>query len=198
MTKLQEKSPLIILTYWSLNIVRDLEPQGQKRSGITNSDMASEKSMRMEEIEKGQQDMQEKISQATEMVTSLTKGNGIIEDPSSRDRPTSWKNNDSKFAVPNLNDLCEQEKLKKNMFGRLEHINVQQRCNLLDKRLKVMRVWMISKVWTLKSYAWSLTCSYCPISKCQHLKGTMEPNALRTIWPRIVTRWLDMPIMRIC
>ena len=43
--------------------------------------MANERIMRMEEIEKWQQDMQEKVSQVTEMVTSLTKRKGITEDP---------------------------------------------------------------------------------------------------------------------
>ena len=50
--------------------------------------------MRMEKIEKGRQEMQEKIFQATEMVTSLTKRKGITEDLDSQDRPVSWKNND--------------------------------------------------------------------------------------------------------
>ena len=48
----------------------------------------------MKEIENGQQDMQEKISQVTEIVTSLTKGKEIIEDPGSQDRLASSKNND--------------------------------------------------------------------------------------------------------
>ena len=78
----------------------------------------------MKKIEKGQQDMQEKISQVTKMVSSLTKRKGITEDPSSRDRPTSWRNNDSQFAVLKSNNPCEQEKLRKYPFGRLEHINV--------------------------------------------------------------------------
>ena len=34
MTKLQEKSPLVTLTCWSLKITRDLEPQGQRGSGV--------------------------------------------------------------------------------------------------------------------------------------------------------------------
>ena len=38
----------------------------------------------------------------------------------------------------NPNDLCEQEKLRKNLFGQSEYINVQQRCNLLNKKLKVI------------------------------------------------------------
>ena len=46
------------------------------------SDMESEKNMRMEELESGQQEMQEKISRATKMVINLTKGKGIIDDPS--------------------------------------------------------------------------------------------------------------------
>ena len=82
--------------------------------------------------------MQEKLSQVTEMVTILIKGKRITEDPSSQDRLASWKNNDDQFTVPNLNGLCEQEKLRKNLFGRSEHINMQQRCNLLEKRLKVI------------------------------------------------------------
>ena len=48
----------------------------------------------MEQIKKGQQDMQEKIFQVTKMVTSLTKRKGITEDLDSQDRPVSWKNND--------------------------------------------------------------------------------------------------------
>ena len=69
--------------------------------------MANERIMRMEEIEKRQQDMQVKVSQVTEMVTSLTKRKGIIEDPGSQDRPASWKNNDGQFVVLNSNNPCE-------------------------------------------------------------------------------------------
>ena len=103
----------------------DLEPQGQKGTQDHQSNMTNERTMRMEEIEKGQQDMQEKISQMTEMVTSLTKGKGITKDPGSKDMLASWKNNDSQFTVLNSNNLCKQEKLRKDLFGRLEHINVQ-------------------------------------------------------------------------
>ena len=56
--------------------------------------MEIERIMRMKEIEKGQQGMQEKLSQVTEMVTILIKGKGITEDPNSQDRLASWKNND--------------------------------------------------------------------------------------------------------
>ena len=98
-----------------MNISRDLEPQGQKGIEDHQSNMANERTIRMEKIEKGQQDMQEKIFQVTEMVTSLTKRKGITKDPSSQDRLASLKNNDSQFAVPNPNDLCEQEKLRKDL-----------------------------------------------------------------------------------
>ena len=36
----------------------------------------------MEELESGQQEMQEKIAQTSKMVTNLTKGKGITDDPS--------------------------------------------------------------------------------------------------------------------
>ena len=51
------KSPLVILTCWSLNISRDLESQGQKRTEEHQSNMENERTMRMEEIEKGRQGM---------------------------------------------------------------------------------------------------------------------------------------------
>ena len=68
--------------------------------------MASEKNMRMEEIESGQQEMQEKIAQMTKMVTSLTKGKGITDDPSLQSEPMSWKYGIDLSIVPNPNDLC--------------------------------------------------------------------------------------------
>ena len=83
--------------------------------------------------------MQEKLSQVMEMVTISIKGKGITKDPNSRDMLASWENNDGQLAVPNSNDLCEQEKLRKNLFGQSEYINMQQRCNLLDKKLKVIK-----------------------------------------------------------
>ena len=79
----------------------------------------------MGKIEKGQQDMQEKISQVTKMVMSLTKGKGITEDLDSQDSLASWKNNDGQFVVLNPNNPCEQERLKKAPFGWSEYNNVQ-------------------------------------------------------------------------
>ena len=34
---------------------------------------------------------------------------------------------------------CEQKKLRKDSSGRSEHINLQQRCNLLDNKLKEIK-----------------------------------------------------------
>ena len=98
--------------------------------------MANEKNMRMEEIGKGQQEMKEKIAQMADMVTSLTKGKGITNDPSIQKEPMSWKDGIDPSIMPNLNDCCEQEELRKNSFGRSKHVDVQQMCDLLDKKLK--------------------------------------------------------------
>ena len=87
----------------------------------------------MEELESGQQEMQEKISRVTKKVINLTKGKGITDDPR---QPTSWKGDIDLSIVPNPNDSFEQEQLRKNLPRQLEHINLQLRCNLLDKKLK--------------------------------------------------------------
>ena len=90
----------------------------------------------MEELENGQQEMQEKIAQMMKMVTNLTKGKGIIDDLGLQRKPTSWKGGTDPFIVPNLNNPCEQERLRKSLFGWSNHVNMQQRCSLLDKKLK--------------------------------------------------------------
>ena len=87
----------------------------------------------MEELESGKQEMQEKISRATKMVINLTKGKGITDDPG---EPAFWKGGIDPFIVPNLNNPCEQESFRKNPSGRSNHVNMQQRCSLLDKKLK--------------------------------------------------------------
>ena len=92
--------------------------------------MASEKNMRMEESGNGQQEM---ISRATKMVINLAKGKRITDDPK---EPASWKDNIDPSIVQNLNDCCEQEELRKNPSGRSNHVDMQQRCSLLDKKLK--------------------------------------------------------------
>ena len=43
--------------------------------------MKSGKTPRMEELESGQQEMQDKIAQMTKIGTNLTKGKGITDDP---------------------------------------------------------------------------------------------------------------------
>ena len=85
-------------------------------------DMENGKTLRMEELESGQQEMQEKISRATKMVINLTKGKGITDDP---EEPTSWKGGIDPFIVPNLNNPYEQERLRKNLFGRSNHVDMQ-------------------------------------------------------------------------
>ena len=104
------KSPLIILTCWSLNISRDLESQGQKGTKEHQSNMENERTMRMEEIEKRATRHARKALPSDKNGDNFDKGEGITEDPSSRDRLVSWKNNDDQFVVPNPNDLCEQKK----------------------------------------------------------------------------------------
>ena len=49
--------------------------------------------------------MQEKIAQMTKMVTNLTKGKGITDDPNLQKEPTSWKY--SIDPSPNPDGLCE-------------------------------------------------------------------------------------------
>ena len=53
--------------------------------------MENEKTPGMKEIESGQQEIQEKTAQMTKMVTNLTKGKGITDDPGLQRKPTSWK-----------------------------------------------------------------------------------------------------------
>ena len=80
--------------------------------------------------------MQEKIFRAAKMVINLAKGKGITDDPK---EPASWKGNIDPSIVPNLNDCCEQEELRKNPSGRPNHVDMQQRCSLLDKKLKEIK-----------------------------------------------------------
>ena len=95
--------------------------------------MTSKKTLRMEEFENGQQEMQEKISRVTKMVINLTKGKGITDDPG---EPTFWKGGIDPSIVSNSDDFYEQERLRKNLSGRSKHIDMQQRCTLLDNKLK--------------------------------------------------------------
>ena len=80
--------------------------------------------------------MQERIAQMTKMVISLTKGKGITDDPSLQKEPTSWKGDIVPSIEPNPDNPYEQGRLRKDPFGRLHHVDMQQRCSLLDKKLK--------------------------------------------------------------
>ena len=95
--------------------------------------------MRMEESENGQQVMQEKIAQTMKMVTNLIKEKGITEDPSLQKEPTPREDGIDPFIVPNLNNPCEQESFRKNSSGQSNHVDMQQRCSLLDKKLKKIK-----------------------------------------------------------
>ena len=72
----------------------------------------------------------------TKMVTNLTKGKRITDDSSLQRKPTSWKGGTDPFIMPNLNNPCEQKSLRKKLFGRSNHVDMQQKCSLLDKKLK--------------------------------------------------------------
>ena len=98
--------------------------------------MASEKNMRMEESGNGQQVMQEKIAQTMKRVTNLK---GITDDSSLQKEPTSWGDGIDPFIVPNQNDCCEQEELRKNPSERSNHVNIQQRCSLFNEKLKEIK-----------------------------------------------------------
>ena len=95
--------------------------------------MESGKTPRMEELGNEQQEMQEKISRAAKMVINLAKGKGITDDPR---EPASWKSNTDPFIVPSMNNYGEQEELRKNLSERANHVDMQQRYSLLDKKLK--------------------------------------------------------------
>ena len=69
-------------------------------------------------------------------MTNLAKGKGITDDPSLQSEPMSWKDGIDPSIVPNSNDLCQQGKLKKEPSGRSNHVDMQQRCSLLEEKLK--------------------------------------------------------------
>ena len=141
--------------------------------------MESGKNPRMEEFESGQQKMQEKIFRAIKMVINLTKRKGIIDDLGA---PAFWKGSIDPFIVSNLNNPCEQESFRKNSSGRSNHVDMQQRCSLLDKKLKEIEG--VNDLGNVDPREISLVPDVVislKFKKCQNLKSTMEPNALRTI-----------------
>ena len=98
--------------------------------------MENEKTPRMEEIESGQHEIQEKTAQMTKMVINLIKGKWITDGPSLQSEPMSWKDGIDPFIVPNQNDCCGQEELRKNLSERSNHVDMQQRYSLFDEKLK--------------------------------------------------------------
>ena len=48
----------------------------------------------------------------------------------------SWKGSIDPSIEPNSDDPCEQGRLRKEPSGQSKHVNMQQRCSLLDKKLK--------------------------------------------------------------
>ena len=56
--------------------------------------------------------------------------------PVYKKEPTSWKGGIDPSIEPNLDDPSEQRRLRKDLFGWSKHVDMQQRCNLLDKKLK--------------------------------------------------------------
>ena len=80
--------------------------------------------MRMEELEKDQQDMQEKLSQVMKMVMSLVREKGITDDPSLQGDPTSVKDGIDTSIVSILSDHYEQGILRKDPFGRAKHVDM--------------------------------------------------------------------------
>ena len=83
--------------------------------------------------------------------------------------------------MPNPEDPCEQERLRKDPSGWSEYINVQQRYSLLNKKLKVIE--SMDNLESVDPKELSLVPDLVipPSSKCQHLKSTMESNAPRSI-----------------
>ena len=67
--------------------------------------MENEKTPRMEELESGQQKMQEKIVQMMKEMTNLTKGKGITNDLSLQIKPTSWEDYTNPSIEPNSEPL---------------------------------------------------------------------------------------------
>ena len=89
--KIVRKLPLVILIDWSLDIIRYSKVTRLERDPRLLFDMENKKTSRMEELENGQQEIQEKTAQMTKMVTNLTKGKGISDDPGLQKKPTFGK-----------------------------------------------------------------------------------------------------------
>ena len=145
--------------------------------------------MRMEELEKDQQDIQKRIAQVTKIVTSLIKEKGITDDPSLQRGPTSWEDGIDPSIMLNSNDLCEQGRLRKDPSGRSKHVDMQQRCSLLGKKLK--KIEGVDNLGSVDPRKLSLVPNVVipPKFKMPKFEKYDETKCPETIWPRIVTRW---------
>ena len=133
MTKLQEKSPLVILIGWSLNIARYLEftrPEKDPRLQDWHGKWEGPENVRAWKW--ATRDAREDFS---------SDKNGDKFNEGKRDywwsrRTCILERRHRSFIVPNLNNPNEQESFTKNSSGWSNHVDMQQRCSLLDKRLK--------------------------------------------------------------
>ena len=85
------KSPLVILIGWSFEHFKGFGVTKPEKDLESSSWTWQVRRLRVEEIEKGQQEIQEKIAQMTKTVTSLTKEKGITDDPSLQREPIDRK-----------------------------------------------------------------------------------------------------------
>ena len=70
------------------------------------------------------------------MTMNLTKGKGITDGPSLQRKLVFWKVRIDPSIEPNSDDSREYGRLRKEPFGRSHHVDMQQKCSLLDKKLK--------------------------------------------------------------
>ena len=64
--------------------------------------------MRLEELDKRQQDLKEKMHQMTEMMTSLIKKRGTIEGPNFQEESIQEKGDNQKVGQPSRSKLISQ------------------------------------------------------------------------------------------
>ena len=67
--------------------------------------MEHKQAMRLEQLEKKQQDLKEKMHQITEMMTSLIKERGTVEGPNFQEESVQEKGHDQKVGHPGRSKL---------------------------------------------------------------------------------------------
>ncbi|EOY09138.1 Uncharacterized protein TCM_024532 [Theobroma cacao] len=90
--------------------------------------MESEKAMRMDQMDKVQQEMKEQLAKMMELIMNISKGKTVVEELANQASQQTSSNNNSTYQppgttfgvnpvnpikVPNLDDTREQEKLNK-------------------------------------------------------------------------------------